>query len=93
MIAGSATLSVRFAVAPAAEISSHERVEDVAAAHSPEAETVRGIYRASIEWHALEDGLWWLQVLNERGEIVDGGIGDSAEDALLEVYERLIPPT
>jgi len=32
-------------------------------------------------------------VRNEHGQLVEGGVGDSAEDALLEVYERLIPPS
>jgi hypothetical protein len=32
-------------------------------------------------------------VFNERGELVDGGVGDSPEGALLEVYERLVPPS
>jgi hypothetical protein len=34
-----------------------------------------------------------LHVLNEDGQVVEGGIGDDPEGALLEVYERLIPPT
>src|SRR6266545_788022 len=33
------------------------------------------------------------KVRNEHGQLVEGGVGDSAEDALLEVYERLIPPS
>jgi hypothetical protein len=54
---------------------------------------VRERYRATLEWQRLPDGLWLLQVTNEKDELVEGGIGDSPEDALLEVYERLIPPT
>jgi hypothetical protein len=57
------------------------------------AETIRGRYRATLDWYRLEDGLWMLHVLNEGGELVEGGVGDDAVDALLEVYERLIPPT
>jgi hypothetical protein len=33
------------------------------------------------------------EVAHVDGDLVDGGLGDSAEDALLEVAERLMPPT
>jgi hypothetical protein len=45
-----------------------------------------------LDWWKLDD-VWMLHVLNERGELVEGGVGDDPEAALLEVYERLIPPT
>jgi hypothetical protein len=56
------------------------------------AAAIRGRYRATLQWHRLEDGLWLLQVLNEDGDVVEGGIGDDPDEALLEVYERLVPP-
>jgi hypothetical protein len=68
------------------------RVESVPADGAPEAEVVRGRYRATLDWHALEGGFWLLHVVNESGEVVDGGVGDDPEAAPLEVYERLIPP-
>jgi hypothetical protein len=67
-------------------------VESVPADETSEAETIRGRYRATLDWFRLEDGLGMLQVLNEHGDVVEGGIGDDPEGALLEVYERLIPP-
>jgi hypothetical protein len=34
-----------------------------------------------------------VQVVNANGDVVEGGMGDDPEGALLEVHERLIPPT
>jgi hypothetical protein len=59
---------------------------------SRKAELIRGRYGATLEWYTLANGVWMLRVFNERGELVDGGLGDEPEQALLEVYERLIPP-
>lgn len=68
-------------------------VDDVPAENeTPAAEAIRGRYRAALDWSRLEGGFWLLQVLNESGDVVDGGVGDDPEKALLEVYERLIPP-
>jgi hypothetical protein len=67
-------------------------VDDVEADRSTEADAVRGHYRATLDWVTLTNGVWMVQVLNESGEVVEGGLGDNAEDALLGVYERLIPP-
>jgi hypothetical protein len=86
-----ATGGVASAVAIAATPSTV--VEDIPANQAPEAEALRGLYQVTLEWHSLEGGLCWLRVLNVYGEYVEGGVGDSPEDALLEVYERLIPPT
>lgn len=70
------------------------QVASAPANQRPEAETLRGRYRVTLDWYELEGkGLWLLQVLNENGELVDGGVGDNSEDALLEVYERLVPPS
>jgi hypothetical protein len=33
-----------------------------------------------------------LEVLDADGELIDGGMGDDPEDALLGVAERLLPP-
>ncbi len=63
-----------------------------AADETAEAEAIRGRYEASLVWSKLEGDFWLLQVVNERGEVVEGGVGDDPEQALLEVYERLIPP-
>jgi hypothetical protein len=67
-------------------------VENVPAEELPLAAEIRGRYQATLQWFALENGHWLLHVLNDRGEVVEGGIGDDPEEALLEVYERLIPP-
>jgi hypothetical protein len=91
----SGTVTVRVVVASASDVASTPgvRVEGVPADQTPEAERVRGQYRATLDWLNLEGDLWMLHVLNERGEVVEGGIGDDPTDALLEVYERLVPPT
>ena len=67
-------------------------MENVPAEELPLAAVIRGRYQATLQWFALENGHWLLHVLNDRGEVVEGGIGDDPEEALLEVYERLIPP-
>lgn len=82
-----------FAVGSEAATVTKAPVENVPVEDTPEAEAVRGRYRATLEWHMLEDGFWLLHVLNEQAEVVEGGIGDDPETALLEVYERLVPPT
>jgi hypothetical protein len=67
--------------------------EKVAADALPQAETIRGTYQATIKWYKLEGGIWLLQVVNKQGVVIDGGLGDDPVNALLEVFERLIPPT
>jgi hypothetical protein len=83
-------------IAPTASVPVRDaprvHVESVPVDETAEAETIRGRYRATLDWHRLEDGLWLLHVLNQNGRLVEGGIGDDPEGALLEVYERLIPP-
>ena len=66
---------------------------EVSAELTPEADAVRARYLATLEWSALDNGFFLLHVLNERGEVVEGGAGNDPEKALLEVYERLLPPT
>jgi hypothetical protein len=68
------------------------RVDTSPADETVEAQTIRHQYRATLEWFQLEGGLWMLHVVSENGELIEGGIGDNPEDAVLEVYERLIPP-
>jgi hypothetical protein len=91
----SATVVLRITGISASAVANEPtiRVESVQADRRPEAETIRGRFRATLDWQELGNGLWMLHVLNERGDLVEGGVGDSPEDALLEVYERLIPPT
>jgi len=91
----SGTVSIHISAPQASAVASapSAEVKDVRADRTPEADTIRGSYEATLQWHVLEGGLWWLQVLNKNGEIIDGGVGDNTEDALLEVYERLIPPS
>ena len=50
-------------------------------------------YNATLEWSKLEGDFWLLQVLDSNGTVIDGGVGNDPEAALLEVYARLIPPT
>lgn len=88
----SGTLGVRVTVSAVA-LGKRTPVEGVEADQRLEAETIRGRYRATLDWYVLSNGVWMLQVLNERGEVVEGGLGDNPDDAVLEVYERLIPPT
>ena len=82
----SATVAFAAAMGAVAHVGSVPVVDE-----TPEATAIRGRYQATLDWYKLEDGHWMLHVLNERGEVVDGGIGDNTEEALLEVYERLIP--
>jgi hypothetical protein len=56
-------------------------VESVPDDQTPEAGAIRGHYRATLDWQSLEDGHWLLQVVNELGEVVDGGVGDDTEEA------------
>lgn len=72
---------------------SRVHVDAVPEDQSSQAQAIRGRYRATLDWWQLDDGLWLLQVVNEDGVLVDGGVGDDPIDALLEVYERLIPPS
>jgi hypothetical protein len=67
--------------------------ENVPADQTPAADELRGVFEATLRWQTLGDNLWMIQVLNADGEVVEGGIGDNPEEALLEVYERVIPPT
>jgi hypothetical protein len=92
--ARSFSVTVSAAVGVASALSAVAHVGSVPAAdQTPEAAAIRGRHQATLDWYKLEDGHWMLHVLNERGEVVDGGIGDNTEEALLEVYERLIPPS
>jgi hypothetical protein len=84
----SAAVAVASGVIPTPKI----HVDSVPADETVEAAAIRGRYRATLDWSRLESGFWLLQVLNESGDVVDGGVGDDPEKALLEVYERLIPP-
>ena len=38
------------------------------------------------------EGAWLVEVLDDSGAIIDAGVGDNPEDALLGVAERLLPP-
>jgi hypothetical protein len=67
--------------------------EAVSADEAPIATEIRGIFEATLRWHKLTGDAWMVQVVNSNGEIVEGGLGDNAEEALLEIYERVIPPT
>ena len=67
------------------------RRDDAGGFCTPEAESIRGRYRASLDWHILDGGIRMMDVPDESGRLVDGGLGDDPEAAPLEVYERLIP--
>jgi len=71
--------------------SARVEVASVPEGARPEAKEIAGTYEATCRWFKLGE-MWMLQVVDVKGEVVEGGIGDSPEDALLEVYERLIPP-
>ena len=88
----SSTVRVTAASATAVAAAPKINVETVEADQSSEAEKIRGRFRATLDWYSLGDGLWMLNVLNERGDVVEGGVGDDPEQALLEVYERVLPP-
>lgn len=46
----------------------------------------------TVTWYRYPDGLLFVQVHDEHGELLGGGGGDDAEDAILEVAEKLLPP-
>ena len=96
-VCGSMARTFHVSITAVVEVSgsvavTHVPASEVPADETPEAEAVRGRYRATLDWQTLPDGTWLVQVFNSAGVLVDGGIGDNAEDALLELYERLIPP-
>jgi hypothetical protein len=51
-------------------------------------------YGRHIRWTEPTEpgGAWLVEVLDEQGHMLDGGMGDDPQDALLEVAERLLPP-
>jgi DNA-directed RNA polymerase subunit RPC12/RpoP len=85
-------IEVQVASAVAVAAAPRVHVERTPADERDEAKTLRGRYDVSLSWDRLEGDLWLLHVYNVDGDLVEGGIGDNPEDALLEVYERLIPP-
>jgi hypothetical protein len=46
-----------------------------------------------LHWHSLSDqpGMWMVQVFDSQGALLDSGVGDDAQDAILGVAERLLP--
>jgi hypothetical protein len=62
------------------------------AAHSARAKELEHRYAVTLRWLDLNEGFWMLILENEHGDIVESGVGDDPEGAVLEVYERLIPP-
>jgi hypothetical protein len=38
------------------------------------------------------EGSWLIEVLDSEGDLIDGGMGDNVDDAILGVIERLLPP-
>lgn len=85
-------LGVTIATAGEVEAASRVHAESVPADSRPEAETLRDTYQVTLVWSTLADGVWMLQLFNEAGELVEGGIADNDEDALLALYERMLPP-
>jgi hypothetical protein len=62
------------------------------AADSPRAKELEQKYAVTLRWLDLSEVFWMLTLENEHGDVVESGVGDDPEGALLEVYERLIPP-
>jgi hypothetical protein len=48
----------------------------------------------SLRWTLLskKDRAWLMQVFDQAGELLDSGMGDNEDDALLGVIEFLRPP-
>jgi hypothetical protein len=63
------------------------------AAQAAERQLVRA-YECGLRWtEPTEQGAaWMLEVLDADGTVIDSGMGDDPEEALLEVAERLLPP-
>jgi hypothetical protein len=45
-----------------------------------------------VTWYQYPDGLYLVQIHDDKGELIEGGGGTDPVDALLEVAERLLPP-
>jgi hypothetical protein len=51
-------------------------------------------YGYSLRWTEPTgpDGRWLVEVFDDDGKLVDGGLGDDLVDIILGVAERLLPP-
>lgn len=45
-----------------------------------------------LTWYRYPDGLLFVQVHNDKGELIDAGGGDNPDDCLLGIAEQLLPP-
>jgi hypothetical protein len=54
-----------------------------------------GVVRRLVTWTKLTGKpgtMWFVQVLDESGELIEGGMGDNQDDALLAIIDALRPP-
>ena len=47
----------------------------------------------TVTWYRYPDGLFLVQVHDQNGMLLDAGGGDDPVDAILEVAEKLLPPS
>jgi hypothetical protein len=75
-------------------ISLSETVEIVSSPAAVAAQTQLRTHGRHLRWTEPTEpgGAWMLEVFDAEGKLIDGGMGDDPEDALLEVAERLLPP-
>jgi hypothetical protein len=36
--------------------------------------------------------MWMIEVRDDDGNMIDSGVGDNVDDAILGIIERLLPP-
>jgi hypothetical protein len=74
--------------------SATEAAEVVVSPAAVAAQTRLRTHGRHLRWTELPEpsGAWMLEVLDAEGKLIDGGMGDDPEEALLEVAERLLPP-
>lgn len=54
-----------------------------------------GVVRRFLRWTQLTEkpgAVWFAEVLDESGEVIDSGAGDNQDDALLAIIDSLRPP-
>ncbi len=81
-VTGRATVTAELRVIQTPESATHEtqRLEEIG---------FRVVWLRSVP----DDGGFVLRVYDDEGNLIDGGVGDDPQDAILEVAERLLPPS
>jgi hypothetical protein len=49
-------------------------------------------FARKVVWTNMPEGTWMVEVKDENDVVLDSGLGDDREDALLDLAEHLMPP-